>query len=1205
MIRLLLTFAIAALFSSTTLYGQCETEFDLEQKRFFDELIETVADRGNRSMFIDVPVAFHIETVNGNPVYNANNLVQVINQCNDWYADGNFGISQCGAAFYYAQGTSSPPINHVINVYITTSYNGCGVYYGHIQINPTCSLPMDEIVAHEIGHALGLPHTHGYTNYGTTDELVNGSNCTTHGDRFCDTPADPNILGLVNGACVYVGNLTDANGEQYTPNTGNIMSYTNGNCRSHFSPEQLQRMYDVALASEYNCCLTPVPPVQNLSTCLNTSLEITVSSPAPLIRWFDQPEDGNLLFEGTTFSTPLLSQSYSWYVEAVDGCASDRARIAVEVLPGSGVLSHLPKRLSHFVSNGEGQPGGGGQGGGLGGWVSNLIQTDTLDYLIVSSNQLWKFDGDTALAVTTLDINGGTSVSSIIDADGYLLLGINDWNANQQLWRSDGTAEGTLPLYSWDAAFYDHSNFWLTQLDYRTVFGMARADGDAEIWISDGTAEGTQLLMHLPETSGYQDFNFFRFNNKIYFSAHASPSNAELWVTDGTPAGTGLYWELNPNASASPDYLAVFNSELYFSANDGVNGIEMWKTNGIDAPVIVADINPLGGSNPSGAFVTNAGILFVASDGINGAELWFSDGTPLGTTMVQNISSSGSSYPTGFCECNGDVFFGAKIISNEHPSLFKFNLLSQQSSLVKHFSIPGYSGLDEFKCIGNKVYFSAANTGNNVEVWVSDGSNDGTQMITEINLNPVNGSYPDRFFIRDNRVVFTANDGLSNTQLWTFDEPQLLFCQGEDVSINTGNTNGLVHWYADAAGQNYLNTGFDYQINNIQTGTSLWAAFETGGCTSALKEFDIEVLAIESLNFQSDLCFGEETSIEVVVQENIPGTDYALNQGGYQPSGVFESIGEGQFLIEARIPGVCSVDSLITITEVEELVVQSFEIQHPLCYGDFNGTIAMNVTGGGGSLSYSIDGSEPGLNPFFTNLEAGVHTVSISDSLGCFYEPIDFELSAPDELSAVVEIQQSYCGNECGGSVSVTVSGGIAATEYQYLWFDGNGDTLELENSWSINDLCSDSYRLEVMDDNNCMLSMDNLNIDEIVYTQYYPDLDLDGYGDESEGLALCLEIEGWIAIGGDCDDTNPNSYPGAPGNADGVDANCNGILDLDESLCAGDLNADGVINANDLLTFLSNYGCSGICAADLDEDGDTDTNDLLLLLTYFGTSCP
>lgn len=60
----------------------------------------------------------------------------------------------------------------------------------------------------------------------------------------------------------------------------------------------------------------------------------------------------------------------------------------------------------------------------------------------------------------------------------------------------------------------------------------------------------------------------------------------------------------------------------------------------------------------------------------------------------------------------------------------------------------------------------------------------------------------------------------------------------------------------------------------------------------------------------------------------------------------------------------------------------------------------------------------------------------------------------------------------------------------------------------------------------------------------------------------------------------------------------------LSES-CLGDLDGNGLINTNDLLLLLSNYGCAQNCFADLTGDGIVSTNDLLLFLTVFGTVCP
>jgi hypothetical protein len=55
---------------------------------------------------------------------------------------------------------------------------------------------------------------------------------------------------------------------------------------------------------------------------------------------------------------------------------------------------------------------------------------------------------------------------------------------------------------------------------------------------------------------------------------------------------------------------------------------------------------------------------------------------------------------------------------------------------------------------------------------------------------------------------------------------------------------------------------------------------------------------------------------------------------------------------------------------------------------------------------------------------------------------------------------------------------------------------------------------------------------------------------------------------------------------------------------CLGDFDLNGQVDAGDLLTFLSGFGCTGGCATDLDGDSNTGSSDLLIFLSAFGTLC-
>ncbi len=57
---------------------------------------------------------------------------------------------------------------------------------------------------------------------------------------------------------------------------------------------------------------------------------------------------------------------------------------------------------------------------------------------------------------------------------------------------------------------------------------------------------------------------------------------------------------------------------------------------------------------------------------------------------------------------------------------------------------------------------------------------------------------------------------------------------------------------------------------------------------------------------------------------------------------------------------------------------------------------------------------------------------------------------------------------------------------------------------------------------------------------------------------------------------------------------------------CAGDFDGNGVVNTNDLLFFLGDFGCNDApCPTDLTGDGVANSSDLLVFLSMFGNICP
>ena len=128
---------------------------------------------------------------------------------------------------------------------------------------------------------------------------------------------------------------------------------------------------------------------------------------------------------------------------------------------------------------------------------------------------------------------------------------------------------------------------------------------------------------------------------------------------------------------------------------------------------------------------------------------------------------------------------------------------------------------------------------------------------------------------------------------------------------------------------------------------------------------------------------------------------------------------------------------------------------------------------------------------------------------------------------------------------------------------DADGDGYDTNSDCDDNDATVNPAADEECDgvDNNC-----DGEIDEGVTSPYYEDADGDGFGDDASAIDACEATDGWVATNGDCDDADPYVYPAAEELCDGIDNDCDDIVDndLDTSTYYADADGDSYGDADE-----------------------------------------
>jgi ELWxxDGT repeat protein len=160
-------------------------------------------------------------------------------------------------------------------------------------------------------------------------------------------------------------------------------------------------------------------------------------------------------------------------------------------------------------------------------------------------------------------------------------------------------------------------------------FGFSDGTLGTELWKTDGTSEGTVMVKDInPGSASGSPTEFYKANGILFFRANDGVNGNELWKTDGTEAGTVMIKDVFPGSgNGNPQQFVEFNNSLVFWGPGG-----LWKSDGTDAGTLkMVDV-----TGNIASLVNAGGTLFFAG-GAN-TILMKSNLTPEGTKSILNSS---------------------------------------------------------------------------------------------------------------------------------------------------------------------------------------------------------------------------------------------------------------------------------------------------------------------------------------------------------------------------------------------------------------------------------------------------------------------------------------------------------------------------------------------------------------------------------------
>ena len=214
--------------------------------------------------------------------------------------------------------------------------------------------------------------------------------------------------------------------------------------------------------------------------------------------------------------------------------------------------------------------------------------------------------------------------------------------------------------------------------------------------------------------------------------------------------------------------------------------------------------------------------------------------------------------------------------------------------------------------------------------------------------------------------------------LQAFTEPS---CNGfSDGSITIAIVNGLPPYQYSFNGGPFTPNN---KLSGIPAGSYTVEVQDANDCkgffTFAIGEPDPLEVQVQGKDIS---CFGlKDGEAQALVTGGT--APYTYQWSDFQQSDLAKGLPAGTYGVTVTDDRGCVASTSVTLAQPPELFLFPGAVQDVRCFGEANGSLAVQAAGGTPGYSYSLDGGPFQADPTFAGLKAGTYQLTVKDAQGC------------------------------------------------------------------------------------------------------------------------------------------------------------------------------------------------------------------------------